>query len=683
MKIKLLTILLSFLLLSGIFHYSQAQNIPSYFNYQAVARNNLGEAISFKEIILEVSILKGENCIANKCNTIYQELHTPTTNEFGLFSVEIGSGQNTYNGTISNFKDIKWDDVTEANQYYLKVRVDFGNASMINGLIDMGTTKFQSVPYSIVSQSAEVANNIAMTNDKLPFTLSNLADVEINTLFGTQVLQYDGTKWINANVSAGSSALINLSDVSISFLAENQFLKYDVPTNSWKNSSITLNNISNFNIAASPSLNDIITWNGSSWTNQVNMSTLWKDGTNLIFYDGGKNVAIGTNTASDGIHGLLPAGKGVLFSGTYSGGLYHNLGAGSRMMFYPTNASFRAGAINGTQWDGAYIGNYSVAFGENNIASGEAAFAMGSTNSAKATNSTVFGTNNIAETAAVNSIIYGQNNTAFANSVLIIGKGNSGRGFNSIVIGENNNTDLAANGTHSLTSGIGNITESDYSCAIGGYNQPQGDYSTTLGYENQTIGSFSMYGFATGYQNDVQAPASNALGKGLQTLAYAMTVIGQYNSTFGASQTTWTINEPVFVIGNGTSSTVRNDAFIVYNNGNTYVSGTITADNVVKKVHADTKDYLKIENPLEIIKQIQGITWNEEKDNASKTMYGIEQTSLQKSMPELLYKIKDEYSADYISLIPVLIEAIKEQQKQIEDQQKQIEKLNNIIYSKD
>lgn len=57
-------------------------------------------------------------------------------------------------------------------------------------------------------------------------------------------------------------------------------------------------------------------------------------------------------------------------------------GAGTRMMWSPEKAAFRAGYINGTQWDDANIGLYSVAMGQSVRASGDNAVAMGLRNSA-------------------------------------------------------------------------------------------------------------------------------------------------------------------------------------------------------------------------------------------------------------------------------------------------------------
>ena len=52
-------------------------------------------------------------------------------------------------------------------------------------------------------------------------------------------------------------------------------------------------------------------------------------------------------------------------------------GAGTRMVWYPRKGAFRAGQINGTQWDAANIGEHSVAMGLDVRASGDYGVAMG------------------------------------------------------------------------------------------------------------------------------------------------------------------------------------------------------------------------------------------------------------------------------------------------------------------
>ena len=72
---------------------------------------------------------------------------------------------------------------------------------------------------------------------------------------------------------------------------------------------------------------------------------------------------------------------GATHGGTYDGDVSGTgvpiEGAGTRMMWYPRKAAFRAGYVNGTQWDAANIGAYSVALGINVRASGDSSVALG------------------------------------------------------------------------------------------------------------------------------------------------------------------------------------------------------------------------------------------------------------------------------------------------------------------
>jgi hypothetical protein len=100
---------------------------------------------------------------------------------------------------------------------------------------------------------------------------------------------------------------------------------------------------------------------------------------------------------------------GALFGGVYDGdGDGDNIpaeGSGTRMMWYPNKAAFRAGGISGTQWDAANIGDYSVAIGQDVRAS--------------ASNATAFGLRSTA--AQVTSFAAGEDNTASGASSVALG----------------------------------------------------------------------------------------------------------------------------------------------------------------------------------------------------------------------------------------------------------------------
>lgn len=61
---------------------------PMKFNYQGVARDNTGKALDNKNISMRISILDGSAVGTAQ----YVETQSATTNQFGLYTVQIGNG---------------------------------------------------------------------------------------------------------------------------------------------------------------------------------------------------------------------------------------------------------------------------------------------------------------------------------------------------------------------------------------------------------------------------------------------------------------------------------------------------------------------------------------------------------------------------------------------------------------
>jgi hypothetical protein len=95
-------------------------------------------------------------------------------------------------------------------------------------------------------------------------------------------------------------------------------------------------------------------------------------------------------------------------AGAYFGGSYNAswsggpaiTGSGTRLLWYPEKAAFRAGTINGTQWDDANIGLGSVAAGVDVRASGDNSVALGVRATAANTSSVALGEDVTASGAA-------------------------------------------------------------------------------------------------------------------------------------------------------------------------------------------------------------------------------------------------------------------------------------------
>ena len=61
----------------------------------------------------------------------------------------------------------------------------------------------------------------------------------LNNLSTGQVLQFNGSKWINTTLTMGSTKLSSDSDVSLSSLSNGQLLQYNSSLNKWNTISPT------------------------------------------------------------------------------------------------------------------------------------------------------------------------------------------------------------------------------------------------------------------------------------------------------------------------------------------------------------------------------------------------------------------------------------------------------------
>jgi len=114
------------------------QTVPQGINYQAVARDANGDVLMNQALTIQFSVISDITTSA----VSWQETHSVSTNDYGLYTAIVGQGTATSVGSSATFDVIDWG----VSNHLLKVEVDYGG-----GLIDMGTTAFMSVPYSLYS----------------------------------------------------------------------------------------------------------------------------------------------------------------------------------------------------------------------------------------------------------------------------------------------------------------------------------------------------------------------------------------------------------------------------------------------------------------------------------------------------------------------------------------------------
>ncbi|MGJ8665003.1 MAG: hypothetical protein ACSHW7_01435 [Patiriisocius sp.] len=105
-------------------------------NYKALIKDANGDMIANQAIVVQFSILEAGT------TNVYQETQNPTTDDNGIITVNIGEG------TVDsgNFLTIDWG----ANNHFLNVQADTGD-----GLVDLGTTAFKSVPYAKLAEKVK------------------------------------------------------------------------------------------------------------------------------------------------------------------------------------------------------------------------------------------------------------------------------------------------------------------------------------------------------------------------------------------------------------------------------------------------------------------------------------------------------------------------------------------------
>ncbi|MGB1038593.1 MAG: tail fiber domain-containing protein [Bacteroidia bacterium] len=247
---KLLVLTLCLFSFSG---YAQA---PEGFNYQAVARTTDGDLMKNKSITVKAVILTGSSA----SSIAYEETHVVTTSDYGHFNIVIGEGSSS-----DDFSTLDWG----SKAHHLKIEIDQGS-----GYAVMGTIQLQSVPYALHSKTAETANSI--TN--LDLSTADLSDVNSEGVATGNVLKWDGSSWApSSDVSAGTGIGIDNGEIS----AKNDY-------SIWNANKLQGQPLS-FDV---PTLGQVIKWDGTEWKPQDDEDTQLGEGHGIIL-DDGKIVALG------------------------------------------------------------------------------------------------------------------------------------------------------------------------------------------------------------------------------------------------------------------------------------------------------------------------------------------------------------------------------------------------------
>ena len=233
-------------------------------------------------------------------------------------------------------------------------------------------------------------------------------------------------------------------------------------------------------------------------------------------------------------------------------------------------------------------------------------------------------------------------------------------------------------------------TASEYgSTAMGERTTASGDFSTAMGYYTTASGDFST---ASGEGTTASGMISTAMGAGTTAngmfstaMGYFITasdrsslIIGQHNllgSTVTNSATDFSLENTAFVIGNGTNSANRSDALVVKFNGDATLAGNLN-------INSDARlkaNIVSLGSTIAKLLQIDGKSYTMKKDESEKQKIGLLAQDIEKVFPELVSESHGVKSVNYQGLVPVLINALKEQDAMMKEQDSRLSRQQNEI----
>jgi hypothetical protein len=253
-------------------------------------------------------------------------------------------------------------------------------------------------------------------------------------------------------------------------------------------------------------------------------------------------------------------------------------------------------------------GGYSTAMGYGALASGLNSISLGYNTQATAQNSAAFGSSS--QATSTNALAMGNGSVAAGTNSTAMGYQTQANGELSIAIGSFYSHSFAAlpyfsgakgdpvegdskgdfiirlptitplfktinfsraniaNGKYSIAIGNGNLANNG-GMALGSNNDATAFGAVAVGVSNKAVNTNT---YAAGYNNLATGYYATAFGNNTYSKAFGSFVIGQFNEIAGDS-TKWISTDPVFVVGNGLSTTDRSNAITIYKNGRSIFLG--------------------------------------------------------------------------------------------------------------
>jgi hypothetical protein len=343
---------------------------------------------------------------------------------------------------------------------------------------------------------------------------------------------------------------------------------------------------------------------------------------------------------------------------------------GNRLVWWADKAALRVGGVSNPPWAESSMGRWSFSGGFNTAALGDYAVSVG--NNTDAFGDAAFATGYNTSATADNSFAGGNSSTASGDNSFAFGRIAKTGGTNSISVG----SETLSSGAYAASFGFRDTASGYCSGGFGLANNAKGDFSFTVGY-------------------------------GLVAKPFGTIAVGSYNAINTNSSTAPSPYAPIFIVGVGDDENSRDNGFEVYRGGNVRV-GSLDVNSFVNsnltpglddiyKLGTSSKRWKEVwsANPflqssdvrlktnihplhygLQTVLAMKPVAYNM-KANLQSTELGFLAQDMEKLVPEVVVSADAEAmkAMKYSSLIPVLVQAIQDQQKIITALEKRIKQL--------
>ncbi len=597
------------ILSSSIFSQS-----PQGFNYQAVVRDASGQIVKEQAVSLRLTLLQG----GEGGSVVYRETHQVTTSAVGLVSVVVGEGA----VESGDFSSIDWEN----GPYYLKVEMDLTGGSDYETL---GVSALMSVPYALQAGTVGSLTRLEVQGDD-PDTEDALFEVKrkdgqtVFAVYNEGVRIYVDT---TSDTKGPRRSGFAIGGFGMTKGAGQEYMR------------VTPDSVRIYiNDADSKGLRGGFAIGGYDFGKGITREYLRVTDDSTRVYVGNSSKGLRGGFAIGGYDFGKGRGVTDYFNVDPGSSISVIDPSQPRILWYPQKEAFMTGRVLvespdsvgtnslATGFESKAVGDYSQALGFRTIARGNYSLAMGDSAVTRGDNSLAMGYKSYA--GGVNAFSFGNGALALGDGCYAIGsyKVDTGGfldrtaptiadGTYSVAIGQGARTSggyanfafgpgaqasgerysiaightAVASGKEAISVGSfgtysvppfmmlylsPNIASGYRSMALGFANHADSAYSVCLGTANWGLG---YYGTAIGYRNKVYGWYAIGAGQDLDARAYNSFVVGALNEPEGDS-TRWVDTDPLFVVGNGYRSypsTIRQNAFVVYKNGNAYVQNRL------------------------------------------------------------------------------------------------------------